>query len=115
MLRILALCCWCVFADAAGVAVSAAHQFFRPISFFVTITLSEAESVCGESRELDYSDSDTVVLPKLWTGREQSGYGDSCRCLWFSWCGVVELEGFVNKRVRMLFGVFGTGISSKSH
>lgn len=43
-------------------AGGAALQFFRPISFFVTITLSEAGSVWGESRELDYS----VRLVTLW-------------------------------------------------
>lgn len=64
MLRVLALCCWSVFADAAGMAVSAACQIFSPMSSFVTITLSEAEGAWGECRELACSvRSVTLVLP----------------------------------------------------
>lgn len=72
MLRILALCCWSVFADAAGMAVSAACQFFRLLSFFVTITLSEAENVWGDSRELDCSIRSVMLWCCLGFGMAES-------------------------------------------
>lgn len=49
MLRMLVLCSWCVFAGEVKMAMSAAHQFFRTIFFFITLTVYQWQRVFVEN------------------------------------------------------------------